>query len=122
MMPGGYEVIGADRLRSTLRAAGKSLDEPRTAPTAAAALVARAARPPVVSGRLRGSISPGRAEANVGVVRASAPYAGVIHWGWPARGIRANPFLSDAATGTEAAWIQFYEQEIDDALDKVKGA
>lgn len=116
-----YEIVGADRLRATLRSAGRDLNELKTAPAAAARIVAGAARAPVRSGRLQSSISS-TASANLGTVTASAPYAGVIHWGWPRRNIRPQPFLSDAATSSEPTWIQEYENEIDKVIDQVQGA
>ncbi|GAA0898703.1 hypothetical protein GCM10009551_107070 [Nocardiopsis tropica] len=64
------------------------------------------------------------ATQRAGVVRAgraSVPYAGPIHWGWEARGIRAQPFLSDAARSSEAAWLQVYDAHIDRIIDNIRG-
>lgn len=61
-------------------------------------LVVQAASPPVLSGRLSGTIRAGRGKTKA-VVRAGgarAPYAGVIHYGWPERDIAPQPFLSAA--------------------------
>jgi hypothetical protein len=44
-----------------------------------------------------------------------------VHWGWPARGITAQPFVSDAAVDTEPAWRPLYERDLQNALDKVGG-
>ena len=61
-------------------------------------IVVKASAPPVLSGRLSGTIRAGRGKTKA-VVRAGgarAPYAGVIHYGWPARNIEPNPFLLNA--------------------------
>lgn len=66
------------------------------------------------SGRLAGSLRGGQA-ARQSIVRAggaSVPYAGPIHWGWPARGIRANPWIAAAAQASEPVWLAQYEQAL----------
>ena len=52
---------------------------------------------------------------------ASLPYAGPIHWGWPARRIEAQPFIADAAQATEPIWIPAYEADVQAAVDLVNG-
>ena len=49
------------------------------------------------------------------------PYAGAIHWGWPARNIVGQPFLTDAAKATEPIWVAQYLADIQKIVDKVKG-
>lgn len=128
-MPAGgsqIKVEGGARLRRTLRQAGSDLQDLAAAHSATAALVANAgrARAPKVSGRLAGTIRPSGTKTKA-VVRAGfarVPYAGPIHWGWPARNITAQPFLSDAATSTEPAWQNIYLQAVDRAISKVEGA
>ncbi|WP_280383364.1 hypothetical protein [Nocardia wallacei] len=117
-------VIGGRRLRATMRRAGVDMQELNRAHAAAARIVADAARAPVASGRLQSTIRPGatRTQAIVRAGYASVPYAGVIHWGWPRRNIRAQPFLSDAATSTESTWIKSYEDEIERIISQIEGA
>jgi uncharacterized protein YcsI (UPF0317 family) len=119
-------VEGLDRLVRTLRKAGDDLNDLKDAHAAAGRIVAAdaQARAPRRSGKLAGSIRASRQARRAQVVagRASIPYGGPIHWGWPSRGISANPFLSDAAQATEAQWLPLYRREIQAALDKVKGA
>ena len=55
------------------------------------------------------------------VGRASVPYAGAIHWGWPARNIRAQPFLTNAAASTEPTWVAQYLADIQKIVDQVRG-
>lgn len=119
------EVRGARELRSSLRKAGKDLTEMKAAHAAVASVVARvaAARAPKRSGRLSAT-TRAAGTTTAAVVRAgfkSVPYAGLIHWGWPARNIKAQPFLSDAATGSEGAWLPIYEGAVEEALAQVKG-
>ena len=69
---------------------------------------------PTESGRLAGSIRPARTK-NKAVVRAgsaSVPYAGVINYGWPSRGIEGTGFLTDPANSNAAE----YARQIDDAI------
>ena len=54
--------------------------------------------------------------------KATVPYGGAIHWGWPARDISANPFLTDAAKQTEPTWTAQYLADINKILDRVRGA
>lgn len=53
---------------------------------------------PVVSGALAAAIKnkSTKKSAKVGTTYSQMPYGGPIHFGWPARGIRPNPFIYDA--------------------------
>lgn len=118
------EVVGARRLRSTMRRAGLDLGDLKQAHNEAANVVVGATRAPAVTGRLASTVRAGatQREAIVRAGYASVPYAGPIHWGWAARNIRAQPFLSDAATSSEGTWIQAYEREIERIIQQVEGA
>lgn len=113
-----YEVKGVERLVSTLHRAADEMASMDAANSKAAAMIASQARSraPRRTGRLAGSISADRTG-----ITASAPYAGPIHWGWPSRNIDPQPFAMNAARATEAQWIRFYEDDIQKALDGVKG-
>lgn len=118
-------VDGLDRLRTTLRRAGHDVSQFKEANRAAANVVAGAARPvaPKRTGRLAATVRTG-ATQKAGVVRAGrakVPYAGPIHWGWPARGIEAQPFLSDTARRTEPEWGEVYDRHVDDILNSIRG-
>lgn len=121
----GIEVEGAARLRRTLRRAGDDLQDLRAAHAAAAniAASASAALAPKRTGTLADTVR-GSGTKTAGVLRAGfakVPYAGPIHWGWPARHITANPFLSDGAKDSEGRWLPVYEAAVDQALQKVRG-
>lgn len=117
------QVRGADRLRRTLKRAGVDLDELKAVNRDVAGIVTRAARPPQRTGRLAATVRPGatRRAAIVRAGRATVPYAGVIHWGWPRRNITAQPFLSRAATATEPRWTAVYFRRVETIIDKIKG-
>ena len=96
------------------------LDDLSPADRKTGALIAgrAAARAPHRSGRLAASIRPHSTTGGVSL-SANVPYSGVIHWGWPARNIRAHTFLVDAARTTESTWTGYYTDAVQDALDKV---
>ena len=85
----------------------------------AADLVAEGARrrAPVRSGRLRKSIK-GTAVMTGGRVRIGygggepSLYAGPIHFGWPARLIRPQPFVYDELDDRRAEVVQLYAERI----------
>jgi hypothetical protein len=112
------EVKGAKELRRALRDAANSglKAEVKRANREAADIVAYEAQTivPVVSGSLLETI---RASGTMtaGIVRsgrASVPYAGVIHFGWPARNIEPNTFLYDAADSRVGEVVAKYEDAI----------
>lgn len=119
------QIDGARELRRTLRAAGDDLEDLKAANQAAAEVAAAAARgrAPVLTGRLSSDIRASGTKT-AGIIRAGRkkiPYAGPIHWGWPARGIAARPYLTEGAQSTESVWVPMYQKLMDDALQKVKG-
>jgi len=114
------EVFGGRELRRTLNRVGDDItkDALKRANKEAAELVAAEARRlvPVESGRLKASI---RATGGVasGSVKAGnkvrVPYAGVIHYGWPARNIRATPFITAAVANKIGDARRAYLRAID---------
>ncbi len=119
------KIDGLPRLRAALRRAGLDLADLKAANAAAAALVASAAaaRAPRRTGRLAASVRGNRAvsRASVSAGGSAIPYAGPIHWGWPARGIEAQPFIATAAQATESAWVPIYQNAIEAVVDSVGG-
>lgn len=119
------QVQGLNNLLRTMRRMSVDLSDMKDANATVSAFVASAAasRAPRRSGQLAGTVRGTRQlrRARISAGRASVPYAGVIHWGWPARHIRPNPFISNAAQSTEAAWVAIYARAVQDAVDHVKG-
>lgn len=134
----GVTVQGGARLRSTMKKAGLDVKELTSINKQAASTVTAAARAtapvgkpsrkrgrgrPKSGGALKASIRAG-ATTKAGVIRAGGsrvPYANVQHWGWPARNIRPQYFISDAAIRTEPVWVKEYEKHMNAVIKKVKG-
>lgn len=69
----------------------------------------------VASGRLRGVIRTARTK-NKAVVRAGTagvPYAGVINYGWPARGIEGSDYLTGPANDDPAGKVAHLEANLE---------
>lgn len=96
-------VTGLKELQSAMRRAGNK-DVPRAVRLVNKNLAQQVVdlalpRVPVNTGRLQRSVKAlggvRDAKAKAGSA-ARVPYAPPIHWGWPAHGIRPNPFLWNA--------------------------
>lgn len=114
---GLYEV---QRQLSKLGADAKN--EMKPAHLASAELVVMNARPmaPVLTGALQQSLRA-FARQRAGVVRAgnaSVPYAGPIVFGWPARAIKPNPFIYQAADSRRSDIVAIYEKRMDELIAK----
>ena len=121
----GIEVRGARELRRSAKAAGDDLSDLKEAHNEAAQVVTNAGRQraPKKEGKLAGTVR-GSGTKTAAVVRAGgarARYAGPIHFGWPARHIDANPFLTEAAQETESSWVGIYEQTVEKVLNRIEG-
>ena len=120
-------VDGLDELRRELRRVKDSeLDEEMKQIHAELAReVQKRAEPrvPVDSGRLKGSLrSTGTVRDAIGRVgKASVPYAPPIHWGWKARNIEPQRFLTDAAQSLEQGIADRYDRQVAAMLDRVIG-
>lgn len=129
-------VEGAARLRRTLKQAGVDMKQLRDANREAA----RSVLPMAIAGAPVGQPAPahwnapppGRLKASLrvaatnraGIIRAgrkSLPYAGVVHWGNPHRGTRAQPWIMRAAQNNEHVWMSVYMDHIDDVLNSIEG-
>lgn len=109
-------VTGLRKTIRALEAAGTSAESMRDLMHSIGLIVAAAARPqaPVLSGALAGDIRAGRGKTKA-VIRAGRsriPYAGVQHYGWPARNIAATNFLSNAVQGTRSQTFQALDDGI----------
>jgi HK97 gp10 family phage protein len=86
-------------------------------------IVAAAAKPlaPVRTGALATTItsSPTKYQGRVRIGRgASIPYAGPIHFGWPARRIKPQPFVYDALDERREEVLQAYETRMNDLITR----
>lgn len=118
-------VDGLGDLRRALRKLGEDAADLKEANAAVAAFVANVAagRAPRRSGRLGASVRGNRAVSRARVTAGGgvAPYAGPIHWGWPARHIEGDPFVIDAAQSTQDVWLALYVRDLDRLTDRVGG-
>lgn len=117
--------VRVEGLRKTVRAlegAGVASQDLKDLMHSVGGIVVKAASPnvPTLSGALRGSLRAGRGKTKA-VIRAGGartPYAGVQHYGWPARGISAHPFLAQAVTSTRGRTLSALDDGIGDLLRK----
>jgi hypothetical protein len=121
-MPGPVvEVEGARELRKALKGIEGGLDDLKDTHNKIAQVVVPAGRSgaPHRTGRLAGSVR-GSGTKTAAVVRAGGArvvYGGPIHWGWPARHIKGQPFLTDAGQQTEPQWVAIYEHDVQRLID-----
>lgn len=124
-MTASLQVDGLGQLRRDLRRVAGDADDLKAANAKAAAVVAGAASAgaPRRTGRLaasvRGNKAVGRAQIKAG--GAAVPYAGPVHYGWPAHGIEGNPFVIDAAQRTESLWLPAYAEDLQRVTDRLAG-
>jgi hypothetical protein len=116
------DIYGLRELRSALRDVEGGVDSLKEAHKEAAQIVAvsAAARAPRRTGRLAASLR-GTGQQRKGVIRAGSaavPYAGPIHFGWPRRNIRPQPFIYDALDDRQAAVVAAYERNISELIRK----
>lgn len=117
------ELVGADTFDRTLDQAADAISDMKGATEKTATLIVAdaRARAPRRTGRLASSIT-GDVQPNQSLVGSDLVYAPVIHWGWPDRNIAPQPFLLEAAEGTETQWVGYFEDDITKAISKVRGA
>lgn len=120
------KVEGLNTLRRTMREAGVSLQDLKDAHADVARTVVHAAIPRTphrtgaLAATLRGTGQQGAAVVRAG--RASVPYAGPIHWGWPSRHIAAQPFLWDAIEASKSEWTGQYLHALEQIIHDIEGA
>lgn len=113
-------VKGLSRTLRALSAAGADAEDMRDLMHEIGMTVVRSAHPPRRYGTLAGTLRAGKGKTKA-VVRAGgarAPYAGVIHYGWPARGITAQPFLINALRAKRGDVLRQLDDGLADILKK----
>lgn len=123
---GSIRVEGLRELRRGLKVAGDDLEDLKDANQEASWIVLRAADRivPRRSGELAltGRTNRAAAKANVLYGSAKVPYAGPTHWGWPARNIKAQPWVTEAAEQSRPEWLQAYTDAVQGVIDKAERA
>jgi len=120
---GKIEIDGLRQVQKALRNVSKeSRDEMKETHRQAGQIIVDAATPlvPVQSGALLASMksAPIQRQGRVRLGSAAIPYAGPIHFGWPAQNIRPNPFIYEVLDGRRAEVSRLYEQRIDEIIRK----
>lgn len=113
-------VEGLNRTIRALSKAGADAQEMKALMHSIGMLVVNAAVIPNRTGRLEASVRAGKGKTKA-VVRAGGarvPYAGVIHYGWPARNIAPNEFLRIALQRQQQAVLGTLNAGLDDLLRK----
>jgi hypothetical protein len=110
------EVPDLDQVVRGLDNVGEALRHLDDLDDAAADVVVRAAGPrtPRRTGRLES-----RTRAQDGAVVNDLIYAGVIHNGWAARHIKAQPWIVEAGESSTDEWTAVYVDGVNELLGKV---
>ncbi|OKL49387.1 hypothetical protein BM477_04755 [Boudabousia marimammalium] len=117
------KVTGLNRTLRQLEQAGAAAGDMKDLMHQIGESVIERARPAVPrgkSGKLARSLRAGRGKTKA-VVRAGGarvPYAGVIHYGWPAHHIRPQPFYLTAMQAAQTQILDQLNQGISDLLEK----
>lgn len=125
--PPGVTIEGLKEFRLALRKLPpeyvKALREITKAAAEPVAEEARHLVPVGPTGRLKASIRAlgQQRGAQVAAGKKSVPYAGPIHWGWPKRHIRAQPFLVRALHKKQKDVILVFEIKTQKLLDRAFG-
>ena len=127
-MKPALQIEGGRKLRRAFREVGDDMSDLKELHKRLADDVADSAKRkvPVRSGRLersvRGSGTKTAARVDAGNNRksgpSSVPYAGPIHFGWGARGIRPQPFLYDALDDRREAVVRAYNDQVREIIRK----
>ena len=113
-------IEGLGQSMRALSKAGADSEDMKDLMHAIGMIVVRASTPPSITGTLAGTVRAGRGKTKA-VVRAGgarAPYAGVIHYGWPQHNIEAQPFITQALQSEQNSIFNALNDGIGDILKK----
>ena len=111
-------VEGLSKLNRGLRKAGVDVQRMNDVMHAIGQAVVDSASVPIRTGRLKNTLRAGngRTKAVVRMGGARAPYAGVIEYGWRARGISGSMAVNRARDGRKAESQRMIREGIDQIL------
>jgi HK97 gp10 family phage protein len=114
---GKSEIVGLRETQKALKALGDATKkELKSTHKEAAQIVVDGAMPyvPVRTGALGASMRAAATQTSgkVRVGNAAVPYAGAIHFGWPARRIKPQPFIYDTLDGRRQEIAALYRERI----------
>jgi len=113
-------IDGLSKATKALEKAGVDAQDLKTLMHEIGMVVVRAANVPTRTGRLAASLKAGKGKTKA-VVRAGGarvPYAGVVHYGWPAHNMQPQSFLSEALESHKTEVFNKLEDGIDDVLKR----
>jgi HK97 gp10 family phage protein len=118
---GAAQIEGLREVQKALRdMGGDLLNEMKPTHLKAAEIVVPAAKQlaPVRSGRMAASIRAAavRSGGRVRVGNSSVPYAGPIHFGWPARRIKPQPFVYEALDPRRDEVAEVYAKRLNELV------
>jgi hypothetical protein len=120
---GKIEVEGRRELSRALAKMGERSGQLKEIHSRLALPLAMAARgeTPVISGELVGTVraAPTQKALQLRAGSRSVPYAGVIHYGYPRRGIEPNPFLIRARDAMREDLLEGYRRYMGELVEKV---
>ncbi len=115
-------VEGLRELNRAFTKAGGDVEDLKDVNAGISDLIATTARAeaPHLTGATQASVKGNRAKGKAVVKAGGArvPWAAPIHWGWPARNIEPDMFLSEAVEQNSEQILTQYEDGIDKALRK----
>lgn len=123
-MAGGIEVqvSGINEVKSSLNKLGQDLESNIELNKELSTVIAQRASAiaPKLTGALASSIVGNASGERAQIVAGgpAVPYAGVIEYGWPEKGIQAQPYLTTAVNKNMDFVIQEYEKTIQTAIKK----
>lgn len=111
-------VEGLSKLSRELRKAGVDVQRMNDVMHAIGQAVVNSANVPVKTGRLKNTLraGKGRTKAVVRMGGARAPYAGVIEYGWQARGITGSMAINRARDSRKAESQRMIREGVDNIL------
>jgi hypothetical protein len=114
------KVEGIAELNRAIRKTGADASDMKDLMYDIGMLVIRAATPPVKSGKLSGSMRAGKGKTKA-IIRAGGarvPYAPIVHYGNPKRGIGPQPFLLQALQNNREQVVRTINDGIEDILKR----
>ena len=120
---GGLKIEGLREVQAALRGVSDTAkNEMKATHLKAAQVIVPLARQlaPVRTGRLAASLkaTATRTSGRVRAGSAAVPYAGPIHFGWPARNIKPQPFVYEALDPRRDEVLNIYEARMAQIIDK----
>lgn len=111
-------VEGLSKLNRGLRKSGADVQRMNDLMHAIGLAVVQAANVPIKTGRLKSTLraGKGRTKAVVRMGGARAPYAGVIEYGWQARGISSSMAVNNARDSRKAESQRMIREGVDKIL------